>query len=424
MNGGARSFWATLGLMVAQQVAAAEVYEVPADESPAASLSAAQVSGKYFHIEDPVHCDGLMHRYVIESRFGTFSAYGTDALNVRLKEIAALTAIADSSDTSVVLKAAVRGTQEQAKAVIRMGTHPVGTVIGVPRGIAHLLGGYRARAEEVTGQAKQALASGSDNHGGAASAGELANKSVRAAENQAKSFLGVPAAERRWYNKLGVDPYTNNSVLRDAVKHLARIDATASFGMRFAPIGIPFAGEVEKALDTIDHEDPAVLTKRRRADLASYGLTTAEIEQFEHTALLTPTRQTLLVDTVRALEAVEGRAELLRHAMTVESEEEVEVFLQSTLLLRHFHVQRILAGPRIPTAELPDGHIAVFGSFDAVQWTEQVAGYERALREALPAQATKELWLTGTVSGVARAALEQHGWVIHDRTPSAVAAAP
>lgn len=422
----------TLGLVGSLQAGETEVFETPVDEPPGASLSADEVAGKYFHIEDPVHSDGLMHRYVIESRFGSFSAYGTDALHIRLKEVAALTYIADTSDASVVLKAAVRGTQEEAKAVIHMGTHPVGTIIGVPKGIAHLLGGYRAQAAEVTGEVKKeaanltrgngdtASSSGKGNDGSSSSG--LATRTIQTAEKQATKFIGLSAAERRWYAKLGVDPYTRNEVLRSAVTHLAKIDATASFGMRFAPVGIPFAGQVQKALDAIDHEDPAVLRKRRREELSSDGLTPAEIDQFEHAPLLSPTRQTLLVDTVRALNGAAAREELLRHAMTVESEEEMEVFLQSALLLPRFQVKRILAGPRIPTAQLADGHVAVFGSFDAVRWTEQVAQYEGALRESLPADATRELWLTGSVSDRAREALVRRGWIVHDFTPSGVIA--
>ena len=242
------------------------------------------------------------------------------------------------------------------------------------------------------------------------------------AKSQADHYIGLSAAERRWYAKLGVDPYTSNPVLRQAVARLSKIDAAASFGIRFAPVGIPFAGEVQRALDTIDHEDPAVLRKRRHDDLARQGLSPAEIERFESTPLLTPTRQTVLVNAVDTLEGVDGRVELLRHAMTVESEEEIQVFLQSTLSLLRFHagepVQKILAGPRIPSAVVTDGRIAVFGAFDDIQWTEQVAGYEGALREALPQTAGRELWITGSVSAAARSALEQRGWAVHSSATS------
>lgn len=103
--------------------------------------------------------------------------------------------------------------------------------------------------------------------------------------------------------------------------------------------------------------------------------------------------------------------------MTVQSEDETEVLLQSTLLLLRYHahhpIKRILAGVRIPAAELPDGRGAVFGAFDAVQWTPEVANYEHDLSAALPRGIGREVWITGTVSPRARAALEAAGWAVH-----------
>jgi len=93
----------------------------------------------------------------------------------------------------------------------------------------------------------------------------------------------------------------------------------------------------------------------------------------------------------------------------------------ASLTAAHQPVRRILAGLRIPTAELADGHIVVFGAFDAVQWTEQVAGYERVLREVLPPTAGREVWITGSVSTGARSALEQRGWIVQVSSTDAAA---
>ena len=134
-----------------------EDFDVPADEAPAASLAPAQVSGKNFKIRDPVRSDGLMHRYVVESRFGEFEAYGRDELGLRLREIAALTQISETSDSEVALKAVTRGIEEDVKSVVSVAKDPVGTVLGIPRGIGHLLGGYRARAGELTAKSKKTL---------------------------------------------------------------------------------------------------------------------------------------------------------------------------------------------------------------------------------------------------------------------------
>jgi hypothetical protein len=112
--------------------------------------------------------------------------------------------------------------------------------------------------------------------------------------------------------------------------------------------------------------------------------------------------------------------------MSLTSEEEVQVFLQSTGLLVSLHahrpVARILAGLRLPTAQFSDGRIAVFGAFDSVYWTQDVAGYESALHALLPPQASKglELWLSGAISPGARAELTNRGWDVHDKANEAL----
>jgi len=411
----------TAALFGAVMATAAGDFETPPDESPAMSLQPAQVAGENFHIQDPVHSDGLMHHYVVESRFGVFNAYGHGALTVRLLEVSALTTLDKTSETKVVLDSVTRSMEHDAKSVLRVATNPVGTVLGVPKGIKHLLSGYKAQADEISTQAK----GGNGSQSGGNAVGKAASQAPDLAKHYADRYLGLSAAERRWYAKLGADPYTSNEVLRRAVKRLAKVDAAASFGMRFAPIGIPFAGEVTRALDAIYTEDPAVLRKRQHEALASYGLSPAEVEHFENTLLLNPTRQAVLINSVKTLDGVEGRAELLRHAAGITSEDEVEVYMHSTALLLKYHAQRpvtrIVAGLRIPAAQLASGTVVIFGAFDAVHWTEDVAGYESAIRGALPPGTSgREIWLTESASPRARAELEKLGWAVHDQGEAAL----
>ncbi|HEY4342192.1 MAG TPA: hypothetical protein VGM97_19765 [Steroidobacteraceae bacterium] len=402
-----------------------EGFESPPDQTPAASLSAGQIQGDGFHLQDPVHSDGLMHHYIVESRFGEFPAYGQAALTVRLHEIAALQTLSRTSETDVVLKSVTRGAGEDVQTVAKVVRNPVKTVIGIPRGISHLLGGYRVEAQEATHGAAAAIGG---SHSQSVTGSRVAEQTEKFAKQYADHYLGLSTAERRWYEKLGIDPYTNNEVLRKAVSRLAKIDASVSLGMRFAPVGVPFAGEARRALDTIYNESPAVLRKRRRDALASFGLRPEEIAKFENTLLLNPTRQTLLVAAVQSLQGVEGRDELLRHAIGVTSDSEIEVFLQCTNLLVRFHarqpVARILAGLRVPTAQLADGRVIVFGSFDAIYWTEDVAGYEKALDTATSKMPRREVWLAGSVSALAREQLEHLGWIVHDHADQALPEKP
>jgi hypothetical protein len=248
----------------------------------------------------------------------------------------------------------------------------------------------------------------------------VAHSAQSNAAKYADRYLGVSAAERRFYQKLGVDPYTDNEVLRKAVKRAAKVDAATTLGLHFVAVpGLPYLSDVQRAMDDIYQEDPAVLRARRKKELLGYGLTPEELTRFDNTLLLSPTRQGVLEKVANSLEGVAGRDELFRHAMEVGSVEEVQVFVQSARLLAFLHarrpVARILAGLRLPAAAFSDGKIMVFGAFDGVSWTEEVAGYEAALHAALPASgAPLELWLTGTISPLAREQLTRLGWDVHD----------
>jgi hypothetical protein len=390
---------------------------VPAGTA-AALLPPELAAGPDFHVVDPVQGDGLMNRFVLESRFGTFSAYGRQALAVRVQEVAALRELARTSDIAIAAGGVEQGVQTEVKTAAGVVTHPVETVAGIPKGIAHLFGGYRARGAEAAADAKQDLSAaraGATDGGGVAHA---AGQGAHAAKSYAEHYLGVTAAERDYYRKLGVDPYTDNQVLRDTVRHDARIRAAAGFGMKFVGLpGIPGIGLTQRAVDAIYQEDPAVTRRRTRATLAGFGLTAAETDAFLNAPLLSPTRQVLLLADAEALAGVAGRGELFRHALGLTAPEEVQVYLASAAILVKAHasepVAAIVSGLRLPAALRADGRLIVCGAFESIYWTADVAQLEAQLEADLPAQpqpAARELWVAGTLSDRARAALASRGW--------------
>jgi hypothetical protein len=386
-------------------------FDTPPEEPAAASLPPELASGADFHVSEPVQADGFMHHYLIVSKFGEFHAYGRTALAVRVREIEALTKISKTSDVDVVVKTVTRRVQGDAKTMTQAVGNPVKTVVGIPKGVSHLFSGYKAEASEVSDSVQHHGESNGDSH---------AARDVKAdATRYADRYLGVSAAERRYYQQLGVDPYTDNAVLHEAVHHLAKVDATVNLGMHFVGIpGVPYLGDVRRAMDAIYNEDPAVLRARRHTTLAGYGLSAGEIRRFENTLLLSPTRQSLLAEYAKSLDGVAGRDELFRHALSLTTEQEVEVFMQSTGMLVRLHarrpVSRILAGLRLPAAQFGDEGIIVPGAIDALYWTEDVAIDEAALHALLPSSPGKlELWVSGSVSTRARKELESRGWDVH-----------
>lgn len=401
--------------------AASDEFETVPDRAPAELLPAAMVSGSDFHVVDPVHGDGLMNHFVLESRFGSFDAYGRAALAIRIREVAALTELSKTPDLQVAAGGVVQGVESQVKTATGVVTHPVQTVTGIPKGIAHLFSGYKARGQEVAAEAKSSVSS-SGREGGTGSAGSSVAKGEKAAKSYAERYLGITAAERDYYRKLGVDPYTDNRLLRDTIRREARIAAGASFGTKFVGLpGLAGVGIAQRAVDAIYNEDPAVIRERTRKTLAGFGLSTAETASFMDAPLLSPTRQLLLLSAAQALEGVAQRGELFRHAIGLTSDEEVQVYLRSAELLARAHASRavasLISGVRLPAALRADGSLVVCGAFEDVYWTEDVSRLDEQLRAALPAAAAgaaRDLWVAGTLSERARHAGHDRGWDVHE----------
>src|SRR5258708_12610088 len=105
-------------------------------------------------------------------------------------------------------------------------------------------------------------------------AGAHSSRDLKAdATRYAARYLGVTAAERRYYQELGVDPYTNNELLRKTVHHLAKADATVNLAMHFVGIpGVPYLGHLNPAMDAIYTHDPPPLLAPQPTPFAPFQL--------------------------------------------------------------------------------------------------------------------------------------------------------
>jgi hypothetical protein len=411
------------GLLLGGSAAGPDSFETPPDQPPALLLPPRLVSGANFHVLAPVHGDGLMNRFVLDSRFGRFDAYGRLVLEKRVGEVAALTELAKKTDIDLVAGGVAHGIESEVNTAAGVVRNPLGTAAGIPKGIAHLFQGYTARAQETAANLNH---SASSPGAGTSPPGDELKKGEQAAQHYAERYLGVSGAERGWYKRLGVDPYTDNAVLRAAIRKAAQKEAVGSFGIKFAALpAIPGIALTQRALDAIYNEDPAAVRQRMRKLLAGYGVSPDEIETWLNTPVLSPTRQVLLLSAAASLEGVAGRAELFRHSLDLTSDAEAQVYLRSVGLLALAHqshpLKAIVPGVRLPTAELADHRLVVCGAFEAVYWTYDVARNEEQLERSLPPQAPasgRELWVEGTVSERAQSALRERGWELR-RVPAA-----
>lgn len=412
-----------LGVSAALWLLAARAadFETVAPQPVADVLPADLAAGDGYAVATPVNGDGLMYRFLVESRFGKFGAYGRGALKERIAEVHALRELSRKSSIEIVAGGVGRDLESEVETAAGVVEHPVRIVTGIPRGVAHLFRGYTAKANETltTVQSAGSAVAG----GGGAAGASLDVKATEARATQyADSYLGVTRAERDWYKRLGVDPYTDNTVLRDAVRKAAKLEAAGRTGVKFAGLpALPGIAVTQRAVDAIYNEDPAVLRANLRRKLASYGLGASEIDAWLNARALSPTRQVLLLAAVEQLQGVEGRGELFRHSLDLTSSREAQVYLSSVQLMVIVHrsapLRAIVPGVRLPTAESRRGELIVCGAFEAVYWTADVAAAAEQLGQSLPphaAGAQPQIWLLGETSARARAEIAARGWELHE----------
>lgn len=397
---------------------AEEDYETPPEIVASEALASELATGTDHRVGDPVHNDGLMNHYSLQSRFGNFEVAGRTMLEIRIREIGALAELERVSKSEVFLKAIASSAIAPVETVADVVQQPIATITGIPRGVANLFKTYKVKARDATGDVRREAAEIREPN--AAGGDGAAAKRV---QSYAAKHLGVSQAERRWYAKLGVDPYTTNTELRAGVRKVAKVDATARFGVRYAGVpGLAGIGAVRKGIDAIWEEDTVLIRERNRSFLASIGGDREEVARFENNLWLSPTHQVAILAMVRALDGVEGRGELIRRAIEVDSEDEALALIDSIGLLVGLHEKTPLAGiqggVRLPVARTADGRLVVCAGFESVHWTENVAAGAReiAARYRDEEVSERQVWLAGAGSARVRAELQTLGWKLFDRT--------
>jgi hypothetical protein len=392
----------------------ASPYEAP-QWTIANVLPTAEQSGSLFRVVDPVTTDGLMPLYRLDTQFGPMTAYGHAQLENRLRELNALEVASATTDLDVIAGTTKRRIEGTLKTVAGAARNPVGLVQSLPRGIVNLFRGTAAQAREWGRDARNATSDQASQDKSAKDKHRLES----AASRYADRYLGISAGERAWFERLGVDPYTDNVPLRRVAHHLANVEAATSLGLRLASLpSIPYSGDLARVMDAVYHEDPAVLRERRRDTLLGYGLNRMDIDQFENATALSPTRQLRLVTAAATLHDVTGLDGFFRQAAQLQSIDEAELYVASVEHLSQVHprhpLSHIITSLHLPGALYADGSgCIVVAAAESIYWTALFESGETALRTALPKNLSSvDLWVTGYVSDEATRQLTLRGWTV------------
>jgi hypothetical protein len=381
----------------------------PADEPPprftaAQLLSPAQLKGPHHAVAGAVETEGCFHEFHIPSDFGAFDAAGRTMLAVRLHEIEALAQLEDVSKTEVFLKAAGTSVLNVGKGVATAVTKPTETAKGVGSGVKRLgvnLGRMTKRTVDS--------ATGDD-------PAEASKQGDNAAVSAGKSLAGISRASRRWAQKLGVDPYTTNAVLKKALDDIGEIDAAGSIATK---VVLPIPGVVGMTATVsglVWGKDPEELRKINEQRLKELGVAGDTAKRLFVNSAMTLSYETRLIAALHALK-LPGSADRVAAAAASRHEREALFHVESAELVQQRHAKTpftaLLTDSLATVAVTADRRAVLLLPLDWVRWTSAADSTVReiASRARQELKATSLLIvLTGKTSSRAAKELAAQGW--------------
>ncbi len=149
-------------------------------------LPVEQLEGKNFRLHDDVVTFGFTNHYTIISPFGTFEVECDDMLPIQIHEIHAIAALQDIKKTEAFANALRNAAKSPIKGVWGFITHPVDSVVGVPKGAGRLF----------------------------SKGGKVKGGHIDSADSLTMDLLGFSKVKCQYAHILGVDVYSPNKVLQ------------------------------------------------------------------------------------------------------------------------------------------------------------------------------------------------------------------
>ena len=419
----AASFRLTSAATLAAALATAAAYEAPRTFTAAELLKPAQVKGPHYTVAAAVKTEGYLHVFEISSDYGPLEAEGEAMLLMRLHEVGALAELDQVSKSEVFLKAAGTSVLNVGKGAAAAVKDPAATAKGIGGGVKRFGTNLGRKAKRTGDKAVDSVASDDDKK----AEGEqksTTDKAAAAGTGMAYSMLGVNKAARKWAQKVGVDPYTTNPILKKALSDLGQIDAAGGIAAKVVvpiPMVVSGTASVGNLVWAKDPEEVLKINEQKFTELGVGGDVIKQLYLSKGFSLSLHTRFATNLAEVK----VPGCADYVATAAESDTEREALFFVESAEMLARFHktapVVALLPDSRALVAKTRDGRAVVMLPVDWVRWTE---AYEKALGEVetrakAELGATKlEMRMTGTMSAVAKKEMAGRGWTVVENQPS------
>jgi hypothetical protein len=368
------------------------------------------LTGPHHKVHEEVPTYSGANQFTIDSDFGVFEADGNEMLVRRIDEINAIARLKEVSRTDEFKEALRRAAKSPMAAAKAIANDPVRTIANVPKGLMKFMGRIGENVKGI-GQKHE----GKDAEG-----------------TQLQQVIGFSDAKRKVALSLGVDPYSNNTVLQHELDNIAW--ASFAGGAAFTLATLPVGGAAGTALtvtevsgdfnDMLKEKSPTDLKMMNRRALLDLGATGKETEQFLNNNAFSPSAQTAFVLNLKSLKGMANRRAFIRLAGETSSSETDAIFcvqtaaLMSKLNKEEIPLSRIELLGEFPICVAKDGTTVVGLQWDYAAWTSGAAQVSNEV-EKFAAKSPRNMHvlvaLSGQVSPRLRQELEARGQLVKDR---------
>jgi hypothetical protein len=355
--------------------------------------------GPHYRVGPTVRTFAFMNQYSVTSDFGAFAPPSDARLRRLVREIAAIAELKKIHQSEAFAKATV----EAGKGVVQGAQHliedPVATIGAVPEAVFSVFG----RVSEATKR------------------GGRSKYEVGVAQN----LLAVSSFKREYAQKLDVDVYSSNEVLQKQLNSVAWASAAGNMTLGAASMVTGAAvlqaasglRTLEQAKSIVNALPPTELSRRNREALRQMRVPSVVADRFLQNPLLSPRHQTVIVEGMKALRGIPGRAAFIQYTARADSEDAALLFQEMAELIAGYHravapILRLDIYSNIPVAYTADGAAVILLPIDRLLWTERTSGIATSLARPMPKPQPVqhiELWLTGDASVLAREGLQLLG---------------
>lgn len=402
---------------------------------PAAELVApALLAGPGYRVEPRAQIRGYQARFRLDTRWGALEAESVEMLAIRAAEMPALQALHSEPVAETLRASGFDALAAPARAVANVAAHPVQSVAGLPQGVLRYFGerlgklGAQARklGQRIDDRISHEGSPYDDVDGPLAASRDPApaeerpwwDRPAREFGRLIKSEAGYGKARREIAERLGIDPYTSNPLLKERLDALAWAASSGKLGVSQAlALATGGASEVLGYVQQVDrlvlNMTPEDIRARNDDRLSLLCADEALRYAFVHKNAYTPTLQTALVDLLLELRPVAGCEAFLETALMAASEVEARFVVNGLRLLRHALGEQAHGGRFVPVGALP-AYLTAAGEFvlplpvDYLSWTPQIRDWFD--RPGIADHAHRTLLASGRLSPRAERMLTRRGW--------------